>query len=220
MTADFMPPKPTITRAEFVETIALKSEAKRLLVSISGPPGSGKSTVSRKIMELLREGYDTAAQIIPMDGFHYDNGVLDQLGLRARKGSPDTFDVAGFESVLKRIKSGEDNVAVPVFDREADLARAGGRIIRQNTRVFLIEGNYLLLRDARWSRLRSLWDVSALLTCGMDVLYDRLMQRWLDLGMTADEARAKVDGNDMPNAQTVLTKSDAPDYILSATEPD
>jgi pantothenate kinase len=74
--------------------------------------------------------------------------------LRPRKGAPDTFDVGGLRHTLLRLKSGEeDHVAVPIFDRQLEIARAGARLIAKATRIIAVEGNYLLLRRAPWSDL-------------------------------------------------------------------
>ena len=62
-----------------------------------------------------------------MDGFHYDNAVLDQLGLRHRKGAPPTFDFDSFELTLRRVRDSEATVVVPIFDGSLDLSRAGER---------------------------------------------------------------------------------------------
>ena len=67
------------------------------------------------------------AKVVPMDGFHYDDAVLEARGLRARKGAPDTFDVSGFTHLLNRLRV-EAEVAIPVFDRQMELSRAGAGI--------------------------------------------------------------------------------------------
>ena len=57
------------------------------------------------------------ADIFQMDGFHYDDIVLNDLGLLSKKGSPNTFDIPGFTFMLKRLfENREKSLAVPVFD--------------------------------------------------------------------------------------------------------
>ena len=73
--------------------------AQRFLVAIAGPPGAGKSRLAAELHDILPEG---TSAVVPMDGFHFDNAVLEQRGLSARKGAPETFDFAGFEALLKR----------------------------------------------------------------------------------------------------------------------
>lgn len=179
----------------------------RMVVAIAGPPGAGKSTLVDQLQAALRaDGLPT--QILPMDGFHYDNAILDARGLRHRKGAPESFDACGLIRLLQALASPEaPDIAVPVFDRAADLSRGSARIIPAATRVLLVEGNYLLLDRAPWNALRPLADVTAMLDCPFEVLEARLMRRWLALGLPETEARARVEGNDLPNARLVLTES-------------
>jgi len=170
-------------------------------VALAGPPGAGKSTLAETLVGSFPAG---TAKILPMDGFHYDNAVLDDLRLRARKGAPATFDFAGFAVTLQRIRQGEQSVAIPVFDREADLARAGASIIHSGVRVVVVEGNYLLLDREPWSGLAKYFDLTAFLDVPRDELKKRLLDRWLNLGYTPSKAQHWVETNDMPNVDLVL----------------
>ena len=59
-----------------------------------------------------------------------------------------------------RIRSGEPDIAIPVFDRSMELSRAGAAIIGSDVKFVLVEGNYLLLDEQPWSGLGSLFDFS------------------------------------------------------------
>lgn len=199
------------------EALAARAGARpgRLVVMLAGPPGAGKSTVVEGLQQELR-GRGLSTQILPMDGFHYDNAILEARGVRARKGAPETFDVTSLALILAALAlPGAPDLAVPIFDRAADLSRGSARIIPAATRVLLVEGNYLLLNHAPWSDLRDLADVTVMLDCPLEVLEARLMRRWLDLGLPEAEARAKVAGNDLPNARLVLSDSVAPDLRIA-----
>lgn len=175
----------------------------RYMVAVAGPPASGKSTTAEHVAGALRARGESAT-VVPMDGFHYDDAVLNNLGLRSRKGSPPTFDCAGFSALLKRLKSLENNVAIPVFDRSMELARAGAELIPADTKFLIIEGNYLLLDEAPWVNLRPLFDLTISVEVDRQTLEDRLYARWKQYGKSAQDARSWIESNDLPNIRHVL----------------
>ena len=184
----------------------------RLMVAVAGPPGAGKSTFAAALAPLLPEGQ---AAIVPMDGFHYDNAVLDARGLRARKGAPETFDFDGFRHLLERLRKADAEVAVPLFDRPADLARAGAELVPAGKKFVLVEGNYLLLDESPWYGLGPLFDFTVWLDVAPAELERRLLQRWLDHGLSAEEARARALANDLPNAERVMARRRLADVVIS-----
>ena len=182
----------------------------RTVVAIAGPPAAGKSTLAALLAEAI-ETRGASAAVLPMDGFHFDDAILSERGLASRKGSPPTFDAAGLEVALRRVRDREPDVAVPVFDRSMELARAAARVITAETAVVIVEGNYLLLDEPPWRRLRDLFDVTVLLEESMGELERRLAARWAHHGREADAARQWIRTNDLPNARVVLERSGEPD---------
>jgi len=181
--------------------------SERFIVAIAGPPGAGKSTLVDELRDKLSNGHGTVP-VVPMDGFHLDNAVLQDRGHLARKGAPFTFDVAGYRALVERLRNDRDSdVMVPLFDRDLDLARAGAGIVPAASPIVLTEGNYLLLDEAPWDSLAPLFDLTVMIETDRKTLEDRLVRRWLDHGHDADAARARAQGNDMINADLVLTKS-------------
>jgi pantothenate kinase len=204
-----------VTSEELVSAIlARAANAKRLVVAIAGPPGAGKSTVSATLCTAINERDPGAAVVVPMDGFHLDNAILDARDMRKRKGSPATFDCAGFEVMLKRLREGGEDIVIPLFDRKLDLARAGADIVRADQQILLVEGNYLLLDQTPWNRLESLFDMTVFLQVDRLELENRLVQRWLGFGYNVGSAQARALSNDMPNADLVLEHSRPADFIL------
>lgn len=182
----------------------------RFIVALAGPPASGKSTLAESIAARLSPG----ARVVPMDGFHYDDRVLNARGLRARKGSPPTFDAAGFVHLIRRLRV-EDEVAIPIFDRSMELARAAADIVGPQDRILIVEGNYLLLDQAPWTDLAPLFDLTVFLSVPEEELVRRLTARWAHHGKTPEEALAWIAGNDLPNALTVLNDSRPADITLT-----
>lgn len=196
------------------EILARAAGIPRLIVAIAGPPGAGKSTVAATLCAAINAREPVAAAVVPMDGFHLDNAVLDAQNLRKRKGSPPTFDCAGFEVLLKRLRDINEDIVIPLFDRKLDLARAGAGIVRAGKRILLVEGNYLLLNQPPWDRLAPLFDVTVFLEVDRLDLENRLVQRWLGFGYNVGSAQARALSNDMPNAELVLEESRVADYTV------
>lgn len=198
---------------ELLEVIAGRGRAQRSITAIAGPPGAGKSTLAEMLAERLNEGEPGSAAVLPMDGYHFDDMVLLPRGLRPRKGAPETFDVLGFAHMVRRLKrNDEPEIAVPVFDRSLEIARAGGRMIGKNVRHLIVEGNYVLLDEAPWSDLAAFFDTTVMITVSADILRARLEARWVHLA--PDEKAFKLDGNDLPNGQRVIDNSRKPEFVF------
>ena len=194
----------------FVRSVRPRAAGARTLIALAGPPAAGKSTLSDAILSRL--GGD--AVVLPMDGFHLDNAILDGRGLRARKGAPATFDVAGFASTLGRVRRDKGSVIVPAFDRHLDLSRAGAIEVAPRHRTVLVEGNYLLLREAPWPSLAQAYDGTVFLRVPESLVEERILARWRRYGLDERAARARALENDIPNASLVLRSSQTADLTL------
>jgi pantothenate kinase len=187
----------------------------RVILALAGAPGSGKSTLADRLAGRLNARAAGTAMVLPMDGFHYDDLYLVPAGLRPRKGAPQTFDVGGLIHTLQRLRArDEPSVAVPVFDRGIEIARAGARLIPAEVPVIVCEGNWLLLNQAPWDRLPPLFDITVLVDVPEHILRSRLRGRWERLGLPEAEIAAKLEENDLPNGRLVARGSVAPDWRI------
>ncbi|MFV0382570.1 nucleoside/nucleotide kinase family protein [Paracoccus sp. (in: a-proteobacteria)] len=187
----------------------------RQVLAIAGAPGSGKSTLVERLARDLDGTHPGAVAILPMDGFHYDDAILHARGRHPWKGAPDTFDVAGLAAMLRRLRDpSEEEVAVPVFDRDLEISRGSARIIPPSVRLILTEGNYLLLNRPPWQALRPLLDLTVMIDIAEAELARRLRDRWVRFGLSEQEIAFKLDGNDLPNGRVVTTESAAADLVL------
>lgn len=198
------------------DLIRSRGASARHITAIAGAPGAGKSTFAEMLVQRLNAEHPGSAAVFPMDGYHFDDMILNARGWRDRKGAPHTFDVAGFAAMLRRLRRNEeDEIAVPVFDRGIEIARNSARIIDRSVLHLIVEGNYLLLDEPPWSGLAALFDTTVFLDVPMRVLEDRLRDRWRHLD--AAERAAKLDGNDLPNARLVAGRRRPADFVLRET---
>ena len=188
----------------------------RSITAIAGAPGSGKSTLAERLAARLNDGEPGSAAVLPMDGYHFDDMVLVPRGLRPRKGAPQTFDVPGLAHMLARLRENrEAEIAVPVFDRDLEIARAGARMIPSSVRHLIVEGNYLLLAAAPWSALHGLFDTTVMIVVPEAELRARLVARWEGYGLSQAEVMEKLEGNDLPNGRLVTTASIEPEFVFT-----
>jgi pantothenate kinase len=154
-----------------------------------------------------------------MDGFHFDDAVLEAMGRRPWKGAPDTFDVGGLHAILRRLRDDhEDRVAVPVFDRDLEISRGSARLIDQRARLVIVEGNYLLLRQSPWDRVQALFDKTVLIEVPEPVLAARLRQRWQSYRLSDTQIQQKLEANDLPNGRLVIARSGVSDLVFREEE--
>ncbi len=191
------------------------AKGRRVMIAIAGAPGSGKSTIAEHVVDVLNAGEGVSAALFPMDGFHYDDAVLEEMKRRPFKGAIDTFDAHGLRHMLERLKANEDDkVAVPVFDRAIEIARAGGRLIPQSVDIIVCEGNYLLASQSPWDRLKQIFDLTVFVDVDEDDLRARLRDRWRNFRLGEDEINRKVEENDLPNGRFIISASTEPDLRI------
>lgn len=86
------------------------------IIGVSGSVAVGKSTTSRILQTLLsRWPNHPKVGLVSTDGFLYSTAVLEEKGLMARKGFPESYDRAALLQFLHDLKSGKTEVNMPVY---------------------------------------------------------------------------------------------------------
>jgi pantothenate kinase len=197
---------------------AIAPAARRVMIGLTGPPGAGKSTLAARLVdELSRGGYTTA--YVPMDGYHLANSQLNQLGLRDRKGAPETFDAAGYVHMLEIIASRPAyTIYAPAFNRDIEEPIAGSIAITPGTDFVVTEGNYLLLDTPPWRDIRVHLDAAWYISIPDGVRRQRLVRRHMLFGKDRRSAEAWTDGSDARNAGLIAAYRQRADALIINSE--
>lgn len=185
--------------------VALVPEGGRAILGIAGTPGAGKTTLAELLVaEIARtQGGDWVAHV-PMDGYHLADVQLERLGLRDRKGAPETFDAAGYAALLRRIRTEPDTwIFAPGFDRTLEQPVAAAMVVPPTARLIVSEGNYLLLEPGVWPQARAAMDEVWFVTVDESARLERLVDRHVLFGKPPEAARDWVASTDGPNAELV-----------------
>ena len=192
---------------------ALRNGGGRKILGIVGPPGCGKSTLAAALLELL--GDDAVA--VPMDGYHLANVELARPGRAGRKGAEDTFDSAGYVSLLRRLKEQQANeiVYAPEFRREIEEPIANAIPVFPDTQLVITEGNYLLLDHGHWAGVSELLDEIWYVDIDHSVRRERLVKRHMHFGRSQSAAEDWVANTDEPNAVRIEATKHRADVLFN-----
>lgn len=200
--------------ADRVERAA--SGSPRFLLGIAGSPGSGKTTLAAALVAELNTRRPGTAAAMPMDGFHLANATLDRLGRHEHKGAIDTFDGWGFLALLQRVRAETGlTVFAPSFHREVDEGIAGEIAIEPEARVVVVEGNYLLVDDGPWARVRDALDEAWFCETPAATREARLVERHTRHGRTVEAATAWAREVDGVNAALIEATRGRADLVVS-----
>ncbi|GAA2906444.1 nucleoside/nucleotide kinase family protein [Actinoplanes cyaneus] len=204
------------TFAELVDRAgALATPGRHAVLGIAGPPGAGKTTLAQALVAALPQAW---VAHVPMDGFHLADVELERLGLRDRKGAPETFDAWGYAALLRRFLAGGDEIVyAPAFERDLEQPVAGAIPVPSAVRLVVTEGNYLLLGEERWAGLRDVFAEVWYAELDHDERQRRLIARHVRFGKERDAAVAWATGTDERNAALIATTRGRADLIVPSS---
>ena len=184
----------------------------RTILGITGAPGSGKSTFAAWIQQQFAPG---TAIVVPMDGFHLGNAIIEGTPLRRRKGAIDTFDAGGYLSLLRRlVRRDEAVVYAPEFRRTLDEPVAASIAVPAEVPLVITEGNYLLAEQEPWKEVRAQLDEVWFVDTPHALRLERLVARHVSFGMDQAAAEAWAHGPDEANARLIQATKPGADRII------
>lgn len=203
-----------------IKDLLIKSKNDRILVTVAGIPGSGKSTVAYKVRDWLNNKCDNINScVVGMDGFHLYRSQLQQMddpqNAFIRRGAPFTFDVDLFLYFVRQLRKSccdpqRGDIYAPSFDHSVKDPTPNGTKIDKLILVVIIEGLYLLLDIPPWNEISQLVDERWFIGVDLQVSRDRVAKRHVAAGIekSLDDAYNRVDTNDTINAQLILLNID------------
>ncbi|KAJ0420777.1 P-loop containing nucleoside triphosphate hydrolase protein [Aspergillus carlsbadensis] len=210
-------------------------ENARLMVAVSGIPGSGKTelaiTMAKRINQIYaeqNEGFIAAA--IPMDGYHLTRAQLAQMPdpeyAAARRGAAFTFDGQKFLDLVRALREpltpDMQTLYAPSFDHAVKDPVDNDVPIAPERRVIFFEGNYLSLNKEPWSSAAGLMDELWFVDVDFDIARQRLIKRHVKAGIAMDEAEAekRANENDLVNGREIVDeRMDVQEIIQSSYDP-
>jgi pantothenate kinase len=202
---------------------ALVADGRRAVLGIAGAPAAGKTTLAEELVAALAPspppGLTAGSWVahVPMDGFHLADVELERLGLRDRKGAPETFDALGYAALLRRLHEDRDEVIyAPGFERVIEQPIAGAIPVPRPARLVVSEGNYLLLDDERWTPVRALLTEVWYADLDQPSRLRRLIDRHVRFGKPESAAIEWATGTDERNAELVRVSRERADLIVDA----
>ncbi len=191
----------TLPFLQAVTDVFSRTEPDRCIIGIVGPPASGKSTVTDRLVEQLNQWRDGVATQLRMDAYHRTNQELHDRGTFLWKGCHFTFDGHAYLAKLREVKESETAVLCPIYDRSKGVdAIPNAHTILPEHRIVVTEGNYLLADIDPWRDIRPLLDYVVFIEVDDAVQKARLLDRHQLAGRTEQEAIAKVNSTDLPNS--------------------
>ena len=120
------------------------------ILGIAGSVAVGKSTTARVLRALLARWPDhPRVDLVTTDGFLFSNQVLEERGLMARKGFPESYDLRRLVRFVADLKSGASEVSAPVYSHLVyDIVPGEAQVVRRPD-VLILEGLNVLQGGAR-----------------------------------------------------------------------
>ncbi|MGC8489335.1 MAG: type I pantothenate kinase [Clostridia bacterium] len=115
------------------------------IIGIAGSVAVGKSTTARILRELLSHWLNHPdVDLVTTDGFLYPNRTLEDRRIMNRKGFPESYDVRALIGFLAAVKSGQPEVAAPVYSHlRYDIQPGEAKVVRSPD-ILIVEGLNIL----------------------------------------------------------------------------
>lgn len=172
------------TTASFFQTPAANVP---FVIGVAGSVAVGKSTTARILQALLARWPDhPTVDLVTTDGFLLPNAALEERGLAARKGFPESYDWGRLRRFVEDVKLGAPAVQAPIYSHlRYDIVPDEFQVVRQPN-VLILEGINILQGDSMGQHgVVDLLDASVYIDADEGHILQWFVQRFLRLCETA-----------------------------------
>ncbi|EXJ77787.1 hypothetical protein A1O3_10016 [Capronia epimyces CBS 606.96] len=207
--------------------------SQRLLIAISGIPGSGKTTLAASVARGLNKKHHESmhrqfpnrptgpnpsqpdiAFVVPLDGYHLTRKQLAEMPNAEeaifRRGAAFTFDAQSYlkfvMQVARPLTAETRTLYAPSFDHAVKDPVANDIAIPPTARIVVFEGLYTALDAPGWREAHALMDETWFVDADIETATQRVAKRNFAAGITKtfEESLARTKASDMRNARDVL----------------
>ncbi|SPO44492.1 related to YFH7 - putative kinase [Moesziomyces antarcticus] len=212
----------------------LEQVKRRVLVGISGIPGSGKSLLAVNLVRALNSAWQSRLEVasgedvaicVGMDGWHYPRSVLSTFPNAQeafdRRGAEWTFDAKRFADFVVTVKSTASTpLYAPSFDHAKKDPLEDDVAVLPSHRVVVFEGLYCNCDVGEWKRAAEQFDVRLVFEISKQDAKTRLITRHVATGVAKDteEAIWRADNNDLPNGDWLMSHLLAPYTVVTSID--
>ncbi|MCL4141850.1 UNVERIFIED_CONTAM: hypothetical protein GTU68_019231 [Idotea baltica] len=140
-----------------------------LVIGIAGGTGSGKTTVVKRIVELLPKG---KVVVIPQDNYYKDNAHLPlEERQKLNFDHPSSIETSLLKEHILKLRA-EEEIEMPQYSY-LDCTRLDETIKVSPAQVVIVEGILLLVEK----QIRDLMDIKIFVDCDADVRLMRVIHR-------------------------------------------
>ena len=162
------------------------------IIGLAGSVAVGKSTTARVLQALLAcWPSHPRVELVPTDGFLFENTVLEERGLMNRKGFPESYDLTKLLNFLAEVKSGKARVEAPVYSHLVYDVLSDQTLAIEQPDIVMVEG-LNVLQPAKLPKdgeaipfVSDFFDFSIYIDASDELIEEWYVERFLRLRQTA-----------------------------------
>ena len=157
------------------------------IVGISGSVAVGKSTTARLLQYLFAYLLpNRKTQLITTDGFLYPTKILEEKGILARKGFPESYDMTALIDFLVKVKEGQPKVKALLYSHQVYDVIPDQFAEINNPDILIVEGiNTLQIPAEQNIYVSDFTDFSIYIDADVNLIEDWFLNRFQQLVKTS-----------------------------------